>query len=50
MILGLIADEAKEQYDINLVDLPDIKNQDAIIIAVEHDKYKILIKTILTAC
>tara|TARA_Y100000591_G_scaffold69691_1_gene57833 strand:- start:25829 stop:27127 length:1299 start_codon:yes stop_codon:yes gene_type:complete len=33
-------DQAKEQYDINLVDLPDIKNQDAIIIAVEHDKFK----------
>ena len=32
--------QAKEQYDINLVDLNDIANQDAIIIAVEHEKFK----------
>ena len=31
--------EAKENYNINLLDLNKIKNMDSIIVAVAHDKY-----------
>lgn len=39
------ADEAERLYGIKFVDVSDIKNADAIILAVAHDKFKELSKT-----
>lgn len=34
------ADEAKREYDINLVDIKEVKDADCIVFAVAHDKFK----------
>lgn len=34
------AEEAKREYDINLVDINDINDVDCIVLAVAHDKFK----------